>query len=81
MRKLATVQKVVAVEAIPNSDNLNVTTVLGWAVVTRKDENLQVGDRVVFFEIDSFLPADDSRFEFLRQSCFKETAWQGSGYR
>ena len=81
MRTLATVQRVIAVSPVPNSDNLDVVRVLGWDVVTRKDEEHRVGDKVVFFEIDSFLPADDARFDFLRNSCYRETTWGGNGFR
>ena len=81
MRHLATIQTIAAIHPIPKADNLEVATVLGWSVVVRKDENLKPGDKVVFFEIDSFLPVDDPRFEFLRKSCFRETTWQGSGFR
>ena len=55
MRKLATVQTVLNVEPIPNADAIEVVTVKGWKVVTKKGE-FQVGDKVVYFEIDSLIP-------------------------
>lgn len=67
-RKLASVQKVVAIDPIKDADTIEVVTVLGWHIVTRKGE-FNVGDLVVFFEIDSVLP-ERSEFEFLRKSCY-----------
>ncbi len=42
----------------------------GWQVVVKKGE-FSVGDYCVFFEIDSFLPAQDPRFAFLAKSGVK----------
>lgn len=63
-RKLASVEQITAVEPVENSDNLDVVSILGWKVVTRRGE-FSVGDFVVYFYIDSFLPLDDPRFAFL----------------
>lgn len=63
-RKLVTVRKINAIEPIPNADAIEVATIDGWNVVIKKGE-FQVGDYCVFFEIDSFLPANDPRFSFL----------------
>lgn len=64
-RKLATIEKIDRLTPIPDSDYLAVATLVGrgWNVVVRKDEVAQ-GDMVVFFEIDSVLPAH-SCYEFL----------------
>lgn len=69
MRKLASVQIVNGVEAIPGADAIEKIRVLGWWVVVKKGEH-QPGDRVVYCEIDSLLP-ERPEFEFLRASSFK----------
>jgi RNA ligase (TIGR02306 family) len=63
-RKLATVRTVAAVDAIPNADAIEVVTVDGWKIVTKKGE-FKVGDSCVYFEIDSLLPEGDPRWSFL----------------
>ncbi len=69
MRKLASIQTVGAVEPIPGADAIEKIRVLGWWVVVKKGEH-QVGDRIVYCEIDSLLP-ERAEFEFLRASSFK----------
>ena len=68
-RKLASIQEVIAKRPIPGADRIEVLQVLGWEVVAKKDES-QVGDRVVYIEIDSKLP-DRPEFEFLKPKSFK----------
>ncbi len=68
-RSLAHVEVVRAVEPIENADNIELARVLGWQCVVKKGE-VEPGDAVVYFEIDSFLPVDP-RYEFLRPSSFK----------
>jgi len=67
-RKLASVQKIKEINPIPNADLIERATVLGWALVVRKDE-FKPGDFCVYCEVDSLLPVKDE-FEFLRKSCF-----------
>lgn len=55
MRKLASIELISAIHPIENADAIVVAVVRGWHVVVRKDE-FQVGDRVVFCEIDSWIP-------------------------
>jgi RNA ligase (TIGR02306 family) len=69
VRKLASVQTVNAVEPIAHADAIEKIRVLGWWVVVKKGEH-KVGDKVVYCEIDSFLP-ERPEFEFLRASSFK----------
>lgn len=69
MRELASIQTVNAVEPIPNADAIEKIRVLGWWVVSKKGEH-QVGDKIVYCEIDSFLP-ERPEFEFLRASSFR----------
>lgn len=63
-RKLASIQRIVAKRPIEGADNIEVVQVLGWECVTQKSNNLQVGDLVVYFEVDSVLP-QTPQFEFL----------------
>lgn len=58
------VQEVKEVAPIENADAIEVVTVLGWKVVSKKGE-FKVGDKVVYAEIDSLFPKEDARFSFL----------------
>lgn len=64
MRKLASIQRVNAVEPIEGADAIERIRVLGWYVVTKKGD-FQVGDPCVYVEIDALMP-DRPEFEFLR---------------
>jgi len=79
MRKLASIQEIVAIEAIPNADRIEVAQVLGWKCVVEKGK-FEVGDVIVYFEIDSFLPVREE-FEFLRKSCYKKLPDGTEGFR
>jgi len=69
-RKLATIEKIVNLEEIPNSDNIEVATVRGWKVVVKKGE-FKVGDLCVYFEVDSFLPLEE-KYEFLKKNSYRK---------
>lgn len=69
-RKLVTIQKIDKIEPIINADNIEVSSILGWKVVTKKGE-FAPGDKCCFFEIDSLLPADKSEFEFMSAKKFR----------
>ena len=62
-RKLVTVREVDDLLPIEGADRIEVAVVGGWKVVVKKGE-FEVGHKGLFFEIDSFLPADP-RFAFL----------------
>lgn len=64
MRKLVSVQKIKALDAIEGADAIERASVLGWQLVVKKGE-YKVGDLVVYCEIDSLLP-DKPEFEFLK---------------
>ncbi|MEK6883181.1 MAG: RNA ligase (ATP) [Nanoarchaeota archaeon] len=68
-RELATIQRIRELNPIPNADTIEVASILGWKVVVRKGE-FQVGDLVVYCEIDSILP-DKPEFEFLKPRKFR----------
>ncbi len=69
MRKLASIQRITALNPIPNADAILKATVLGWELVIKKDE-FQVGDLCVYCEIDSMMPKTPA-FEFLRNYNFR----------
>lgn len=77
-RKLATITPVVDCFKHPNADNLNIVKVRGWQCVTT--EMYGIGDPIVYFEIDSFLPIRPE-FEFLRKSCYRNIPELGEGFR
>jgi len=56
MRKLATIRTISSIEEIPNADFLELAKIDGWQCVVKKDE-FKEGDKCVYFEIDSILPA------------------------
>ena len=73
MRKLASIQQVVDVYGIDGADAIECVKVQGWQIVVKKGE-FKKGDLVVFYEIDSFLPASDSRYESFKE---RFTTWNG----
>lgn len=69
-RKLASVQIIKAIKPIEGADRIEVAQVLNWDCVAQKNQ-FHVGDKVVYFEIDSLLP-DIPAFEFLRGSSWSQ---------
>ena len=78
MRKLASIQQIWKIKPIENADRIELAYVLGWQCVVPKGE-YNVGDKVVFFEPDSFLPIRPE-YEFLRASSYKKTDNMGEGF-
>lgn len=79
MRKLATIREVKDISPIEGADRIEVLTIDGWKVVAQKGLH-QVGDKVVYCEIDSFLPIKPE-FEFLRPTSFRTDAIGNEGFR
>lgn len=75
IRKMASVQEISTLTPIENSDFLEVAMMkdLGWKVVVKKGE-FKVGDKVVYFEIDSAIDVKDLLpcMEFLKERCLKK---------
>lgn len=69
MRTLASIQKIVSVSPIENSDMLDVIKVLGWQCVAKKGE-FKPNGLCIYVEIDSILP-DCPEFEFIRARHFR----------
>ena len=68
MRKLATIRKIDKVLEHPNADRLAIYVVDGWKVIDGKNR-YQIGDAVIYCEIDSFLPIREE-FEFFAKKFF-----------
>jgi len=78
-RKLATIRTITNIQPIDGADMIELASVGGWNVVVAKDVGHKIGDKVVYCEIDSFLPIREE-FEFLRKSSYKKMGEQ-EGFR
>jgi RNA ligase (TIGR02306 family) len=78
-RKLATIRTITNIQPIDGADMIELASVGGWNVVVAKDVGHKVGNKVVYCEIDSFLPIREE-FEFLRKSSYKKMGEQ-EGFR
>lgn len=76
MRKLASIRVVDNVLPVEKADRLEQVAIGGWRVVVAKGEFAK-GDKVVYFEIDAALPADDTRYAFLKKRCLRK--WMCGG--
>jgi RNA ligase (TIGR02306 family) len=70
-RKLASIRVISDILPIEGADAIELAIVDGWKVVVAKNVGHQIGNKVVYCEIDSFLPIEPE-FEFLRKSSFKK---------
>lgn len=68
-RALASIQTINKITAIPDADRIECLHVLGWIVVAQKGQ-FEVGDKCVYFEIDSILP-ERPEFEYMRPTKFR----------
>ena len=64
MRKLAKIVTIQTIEPIENADMIELIHIEGWQCVSKKGQFVE-GDKAIYFEYDSMLPLDDSRFSFL----------------
>lgn len=82
-RKLASIQEIKEINPIPNADAIEVVSILSWNVVVRKNE-FKAGDKIVYFEIDSFLP-NSELYSFVGKGRINpitlNTANETKGYR
>jgi RNA ligase (TIGR02306 family) len=79
-RKLASIRRISDIQPIEGADMIELAIVDGWKVVVAKDVKHEVGDSVVYCEIDSFLPIKPE-FEFLRKSSYKKLSDGTEGFR
>lgn len=70
-RALAYVVAIDEIKPIEGYDRVEYARTNGWWVVISKNDSLKVGDKCVYFEIDSKVPATDERFKFLEPKKFK----------
>lgn len=63
-RSLVTIREITGISVHPNATNLELLQVDGWQVVA-KIGDFKIGDKAVYFEIDSVLPEGDDRWAFL----------------
>jgi hypothetical protein len=68
-KNLASIQKILWKKEIEGADKIELCGVLGWQVVCKKNE-FQVGDLVVYIQIDTVAP-EKPEFEFLRERNFR----------
>ena len=61
MRKLATIRTISDIQPIEGADAIEVATVDGWKVVTKKGDFI-VGDTAIYLEIDSWVPTEIAPF-------------------
>ncbi len=67
-RKLATLKPITSLSEIPGADKIEIATIdHGWNVVVSKGKH-RVGELVVYFEIDSWIPFDLAPFLFKSES-------------
>lgn len=71
MRKLASIQSIREILPIEGADRIELAMINDWPVVIAKDVGHKVDDKIVYCEIDSFLPIEPE-FEFLRKSSYKK---------
>lgn len=71
MRKLVTLRTIADIRPIENADRIEEVVVDGWSMVCQKGVH-SVGDNVLYFEIDSFLPESDSRYESFMKFGIRE---------
>ena len=70
-RALAYVVTIDEIKPIEGYDRVEYARTNGWWVIISKNDNLQVGDKCVYFEVDSKVNAEDERFAFLDKRHYK----------
>lgn len=70
-RALAYVVTIDEIKPIEGYDRVEYARTNGWWVIIGKNDNLKVGDKCVYFEVDSKVNAKDERFAFLEKRNYK----------
>ncbi len=65
IRKLVTIRTIKSLDPIEGADAIESATVDGWSAVVKKGD-FQVGDSVLYHEVDTALPTDVTEFSFLK---------------
>ena len=69
-RSLAHVEEIKDLQPIPGYDRVVLATILGWRCIVGKDD-FKIGDKCVYFEIDSMVNPEDERFAFMEKRKYK----------
>ena len=77
-RTLASIQRIDSTEPIEGADFIELVHILGWQCVAKKGE-FRAGDLCVYYEIDSYLPLDDARYDFLIKGNSRDNRELGPG--
>ena len=70
-RALAYVVTVDEIKPIEGYDRVEYARTNGWWVIISKNDNINVGDKCVYFEVDSKVNEKDERFAFLEKRNYK----------
>lgn len=70
-RALAYVVTIDEIKPIEGYDRVEYARTNGWWVIIGKADNLHVGDKCVYFEVDSKVNSEDERFAFLDKRNYK----------
>jgi hypothetical protein len=70
-RELAYVVAIDEIKPIEGYDRVEYARTNGWWCIISKNDNIQVGDKCVYFEVDSKVNAEDERFAFLEKRHYK----------
>lgn len=70
-RALAYVVAVDEIKPIEGYDRVEYARTNGWWVIISKNDDIKVGDKCVYFEVDSKVNAKDERFTFLEKRNYK----------
>ena len=70
-RALAYIVTIDEIRPIEGYDRVEYARTNGWWCVISKNDNLNIGDKCVYFEVDSKVNAADERFAFLEKRNYK----------
>lgn len=70
-RELAYVVAIDEIKPIEGYDRVEYARTNGWWCIISKNDNIKVGDKCVYFEVDSKCNAEDERFAFLDKRNYK----------
>lgn len=70
-RALAYVVTIDEIKPIEGYDRVEYARTNGWWCIISKNDNIQVGDKCVYFEVDSKANCEDERFAFLEKRNYK----------
>lgn len=80
MRKLVTIRTIQEVVPIEGADAIEVVKIDGWQCVAKKGE-FSATDQCLYYEVDSFLPATEPRYDFLAGRGVQTNGDGSKGYR